>query len=249
MLLLNNKPFNTLDNYLDIDHFLSLKDEFFFMYAKNLHHTKASWNAAGIPMDCNWKYLTEKPLLYTTYHNIALKDPSVKEKLDYFNNTGDKDGLAKFLQLKYGAFSPYRILHLSTKDEPLHDFVEKPIREWIDTLPFDKINLVSIFCNEHHCPLKYHRDYNFDPVNEGDNNPIPSTLQDVIWLRFDLNRHLYLYDFDADGNIIDQCQFEGYSVNFNHYNWHGNTDSFDTATLTVKVEGKFTEDFKKKIYV
>ena len=243
MLLIHDKPFHTLDNYLDIQSFLDLKDSFYYMFCNNLDRTKATWNAAGIPMDCDWPYLSEHKFLYHTMHE-NIDDPHIQ----LFIRDKNRNGLVKYLQLKYGAFNPYTFMHLGDKGRGFYDFVPGMIQEWFKQLPLERLDLVSVLFNEHHIPLKYHRDFNFFPVEEGNKPDVPTVLQDVIWLRFDLSRNLFLYDFDEQGNEIQKVKFEGYSVNFNHYNWHGNTDSYDTCTMTVKVEGKFTQEFRDKIY-
>ena len=235
MLLLKQKPFYTLDNYLDIEHFLSLKDEFYFLFAKNKDRAVSSWNAAGISTDCDWEYLTENPFLYYALHKN--QDPKFTE----FDN---KEQLAVYLQLKYGAFTPYKILHLMdySPQKNIEPWVTGPIQQWLRTLPFDKIDSVSLFYNDHYCPLKYHRDYNFLPYEKG-NQLQPDTLQDLIWFRFDLSREFFLYDINADGSVKHSVAVEGHTATFNHYNWHGNISAYDKASLTVKVEGKFIEGF------
>lgn len=244
MHLIHGKPLHTLDNYLDIEQFLSLKDIFYYMFCSNLDKTKASWNAAGIDIDNDWSYLMDHPFLYHCLHKNK-HDPYIQ----LFQRDNDRPGLCKYLQLKYGAFNPYTFMHLGEKNKGFHSFVPGVIQQWAYSLPYERLDLVSVLFNEHYVPLKYHRDYNFFPYEEGDNRIVPAELQDVIWLRFDLDRDLFLYDFDNMGNEIDKVKFEGYSVNFNHYNWHGNTEPSDVSSMTIKVEGVFKQEFKDKIYV
>jgi hypothetical protein len=243
MLLIHDKPFHTLDNYLDIERFLSLKDEFYYMFCSNLEYSKASWNAAGIDIDSDWVYLMKHPFLYHALHKHK-DDPYIT----LFQRNNNREGLCKYLQLKYNCFNPYTFMHLGEKNKGFHSFVPGMIQQWAYSLPFERLDLVSVLYNEHYVPLKYHRDFNFFPYEEGDNREVPIELQDVIWLRFDLSRDLFLYDFDEEGNELDRVRFEGYSVNFNHYNWHGSIEANDVSTMTVKVEGKFKQEFKDKIY-
>ena len=163
------------------------------------------------------------------------------EQITEFDN---KEQLAVYLQLKYGAFTPYKILHLMdySPQKNIEPWVTGPIQQWLRTLPFDKIDSVSLFYNDHYCPLKYHRDYNFLPYEKG-NQLQPDTLQDLIWFRFDLSREFFLYDINADGSVKHSVAVEGHTATFNHYNWHGNISAYDKASLTVKVEGKFIEGF------
>lgn len=237
MLLLHNQPFHTLDQYLNIDEFLSLKDEFYYLYAKNKERATSVWNAAGIPIDSTWDYITTNHFLYYTLKNSS--DPKITE----FDN---KEQLALYLQLKYGSFNPYRILHLVdyTPNKIMEPWVTDPIRCWASTLPFAKIDSISLFYNDHYCPLKFHRDYNFLPYEKGELDAPPAALQDLIWFRFDLDRHFCIYEINAEGQILETIPVEGYSATFNHYNWHGNTEAYNKASLTVKVEGKFKDDFK-----
>jgi hypothetical protein len=215
---------------------LSLKDEFYFLFAKNKDRAVSSWNAAGISIDCDWPYLTDNPFLYYAFHKN--EDAKFKE----FDN---KEQLAIYLQLKYGAFTPYKILHLTdySPQRNVEPWVTLSIQNWLHTLPFDKIDSVSLFYNDHYCPLKYHRDYNFLPYEKGEQSQ-PETLQDLIWFRFDLDREFLLYDINKEGDIIDSVKVEGHTATFNHYNWHGNISAYDKASLTVKVEGRFSKDFK-----
>lgn len=240
ILLSNGHASHTLDTYLDIDKFLGLQDDFYFLFASNLKRTKDVWNSGGIPINSPWPYLNDNPLLYHTFHKS--NDP----KIGKFEN--DRQGLAKYLQLKYGSFNPYKILHLSEYQQDLQDWVTPAIKDWVKSMPFDSIDMVSFFYNDHYCPLKYHRDYNYFPIETGNKPDVPDTVQDLIWFRFDLEREFNLYDLDLAGHILQVHPVKGYSATFNHYNWHGNTEVYDRASLTIKIEGKFVADFKNKIY-
>jgi hypothetical protein len=240
-LLKNGLVTYSLDKFLDIDNFLSLKDEFYMLFANNYSQTKDVWNAGGIPDTVDWDYLKSTPLPYRIYHGIKDSDPAIAQ-------LKDKTAIAYYLKLKYGCFSPYKILHLNEYLKPLSDWVSTPIKTWIETLPFQKIDLVSFFYNDHSCPLKYHRDYNYFPIEQGYEETMPETVEDLIWFRFDLTRGFNFYEIDESGNILQVHPVSGYASTFNHYNWHGNTEAHDYSSLTVKVEGKFTEEFKKKIY-
>ena len=139
-------------------------------------------------------------------------------------------------------------MHLNDFQKDLHDWVDDPIKSWVHSLPFERFDVVSLFLSDHYVPLKYHRDYNFFPYEKGDVRETPKTLQDIIWFRFDKNRAFNFYELDDAGNVIKEYNVEGYSSTFNHFNWHGNVSSHDTATVTIKIEGKFTDEFRKQIY-
>jgi hypothetical protein len=52
---------------------------------------------------------------------------------------------------------------------------------------------------------------------------------------------------EKTGTIKEQVPVQGYSVFFNHHNWHGSFDNYPNSSITVKVEGKFTDEFRKQI--
>jgi hypothetical protein len=69
----------------------------------------------------------------------------------------------------------------------------------------------------------------------------------MLWVRFDLDRPFYL--IDINGDEVKQTAVEGYSAFYNHHNWHGNFTGIPFSSLTMKIEGAFTQEFRKKIGV
>lgn len=233
MLLVKEKNFINLDTYLDINHFLSLEDDFYRLFSDNQSQASSTWTSGSIGQDNAWTYLNSNRTLY--YYSRE-KEPQNKTYTEEF---------AKFLQLKYNAFNPYKILHLYSGK--FREFVPESIQKWVEQLPFDQVATVSLFYNERYVPLGYHRDFNYWPVEDGDDQTVPNECTDLIWFRFNTDRRFYLYDIDIDGNITNAVPVTGHSVYFNHYNWHGCTDPSEKTSLTIKVEGKFKRDFHDSI--
>ena len=124
----------------------------------------------------------------------------------------------------------------------------KEIIDFAESLPFDKLGVVTVFYNEHFVPLGYHRDVNLFPIERKEKNVSYKHRQELIWLRFDLDRPFYLFDIDTEnGEVIESVPVEGYSAFFNHHNWHGNFNSHSESSITIKFEGKFTDKFRKLI--
>ena len=241
MLLLGSKVFHTMDQYVDIEKFLSLEDKWYEFFGRNFAYATNAWSASGIPIDCDWPYLMNEPGLYFARH-AALR--AGDENIDKFKSANNNEGLCRYLQLKYGAFNPYKKFALVDSSAEYYPFVEDWIKEWVSSLPFTSVNIVSALFTDHHVKIKYHRDYNWWPHEQGDNREVPEKLPDFIWFRFDLNRPLKLYDIDSKGNITDEVSIQGYSATFNHFNWHGNMDGNDRASLTLKIQGEFTPEIK-----
>jgi len=245
MLKIHGRDFISFDDLIDIDSFLGLRDQFYAFFAENSDRCKSFWNSAGVPLGNDWPYLQDTPVAYTLWHNIlASGDAAEIARIKSFT---DREKLIRYLQLKWGAFSPYKLLHFS---ESSNRDVAMPgeLKTWVYSLPFAKIELVSFFFTDHYCPLKYHRDFNYFPVEHGDRPEIPDSQHDFIWLRWDKRKSFCLFDIADDGTVNEMIPVEGYSAAFNHYNWHGSTDILDRATLSMKVEGAFTDEFKKIAY-
>jgi hypothetical protein len=59
-----------------------------------------------------------------------------------------------------------------------------------------------------------------------------------------------LFDLDEKtGEVLQTVPVEGYSAFFNHHNWHGNFVGHPNSSITVKVEGRFTPEFRELIGV
>lgn len=240
LLLPNNKVTYTLDPFIDIERFLSLETNFYHLFASNVEKANDTWNSASINEECEWS-LPMNRLLYYVYHKMKDIDPNIKE-LEH-----NRAKLAFYLKLKYNCYSPYKALQLYEFKTRVFDWVSEPIKEWVKDLPFEELDMITLLYIEHGCPAKFHRDFNSFPIEMGDNRE-PGEIRNVLWMRFDLNRVFNFYDFDKDGNKLATYPVEGYSATFNHFNWHGNEVASETAYLTLKVEGKFTDEFYNKIY-
>jgi hypothetical protein len=235
MLLVNSKPFINLDSYLDISKLLSHETDFYKLYSKNIRLSKSTWSAGSIPFDNTWEYVQQHRTPYYHLHN---------EQFDF--DYTDREELATFLELKFNSFNPYKHLHLLERPNEFREFVNEfpQIVDFFKSLPFDSLDHITLFYNSRYMPQGYHRDYNYFPVEEGEQAQ-PETVQDLIWFRFRLDRPFYLYELDDKGNVIEEIPVEGHSVFFNEYNWHGNVHSTDRTSLTIKIEGKFKQEFRE----
>lgn len=273
---INGKNFITLDNHIDIKTFLELKSEWEFLFASNLNSIKtAVWNAAGHDPEDLKKYsqiFRENDFVYFSYQRAnedRLTDYRLNQHLLHFENSNDKRGLARYLKLRYNSFDPYFALNIrkNTGSHYSADSIKLSENDWdryyswqpymdkfpqiikfIENLPLEKIGNVVIHYSEHYVPLGYHRDYNYFPIENGNRPNSYPHREEFIWLRFDLDRPFYILEIDKENStVVKKIKVEGYSAFFNDHQWHGSFDHYPLANLTVKVEGKFTEELRKSI--
>lgn len=276
MLSINGKPYINLDKYLNIEKMLSLKNEWEFLLASHSDAIRTGvWNAGGHSPEDYYSAPAihrEKGLLYYVYRQAnedRKTDTDLDKHLKHFEDKNDLHGLSRYLKLRYDAFDPYNVLNVRkttgpyyaadsytfTDDDWKNYYWEDYMKDFpnlknfiLEELPLDRIGVVTVFFNEHYVPQSFHRDYNYFPYEFGNKPDTFPHRQELIWMRFDLNRPFYLFDMDIEkGEIKEQIPVEGYSAFFNHHNWHGSFDNFPGTSVTVKVEGRFTDEFRKQL--
>lgn len=278
MLTLNGQPYITLDKYLDIPKFLNLRNDFEFLVSNSWEHIRTGvWNAGGHSPEDYYnapEIFREKGLLYYVYRQ-ANEDRKTDEKLDqhlsHFEKKDDLHGLSRYLKLRYEAYDPYNILNIRKTYGPYYaadsyvftaedwekyyweDYMDDypAIKDFIvNDLPFDEIGVVTLFYNEHFVIQNFHRDFNYFPYEKGNKPETFPHRQELIWLRFDLDRPFSVFELDIEnGKVIKEYPVRGYSAFFNHHNWHGCFKGSPYTSITLKVEGKFTDEFRKQIGV
>lgn len=275
MFKIKNRSYICLDQFIDIDKHLSLRHQWEFITASKIGESKTGvWNCGGhdpAVVFNNPEIFKERNILYYSLLQ-ANKDRKTDHELDkhlsYFEDTNDKVGLGRYLKVRYKSFDPYNILQLRTSDKSLHaadaytftddDWNSYSWKEWAydfpdiikfsEGLPFDRLGVITIFYNEHFVPLGYHRDLSLFPFERNETYENQKHRQELIWMRFDLDRPFYLFDIDsAAGKIKESVPVEGYSAFFNHHNWHGNLNAYGESSITLKFEGKFTDEFRRLI--
>jgi hypothetical protein len=269
MLTINGKPFIILDSYIDIIKIISLKDDFHFLYSSQMNKARTgTFHTGGIDTDNIPSIFREKDSLFVALRRAnqeRLQDEDLDKKLKHFENNQDNSGMVRYLKLRYRAYDPYNIMQIRSTDLNLSssDALTLTDQEWdsfnwmegtdhkivevLESLPFEKLGTITLFMNEHDIPLGYHRDFNFLPENKGNTRETFPHKQETIWIRFDLDRPFYL--MDINGNKVEQTEVQGYAAFYNHHNWHGNFTGIPFSSLTMKIEGAFTEKFRKTIGV
>jgi len=109
------------------------------------------------------------------------------------------------------------------------------LKLWLDDLigtVFESYGRILFFIHEHDCELLLHRDgVTYYPHKN-----------EFIWFNPTNNKKFYV--FDEVENV--RHDVESPAVFFNDLDMHGG-DSTNSMTWSLRIDGKFTEDFKKKI--
>lgn len=252
------KPFLPLDQYIDIDTFLTFKSQIAYLYASNDEHAISSWVAGGYDTAKDWEHINgNKKLLYHTYYeDIPLASAEIQKHVANLaiNSPYEKGAkLATYFALMFGT-TPIDVLHLTTGDHDgmrWLDFVTDEyadFKKWVAKLPFTNITNVDVFFKRADYSPGIHRDYNLFPYMDGPQS-IPEVLdRNLLLVRWNLGDGFCMYDIDEDKNIKGEYDTAGcYSLTFDDRNYHGKFNDSLPVWFYVKVEGEFTPEFKKLV--
>lgn len=257
LLTLADKPFLPLDNYIDVEKFLSFKSKIAYMYASNIDKSISSWVAGNYNTGKDWEYFSngKKSLYHTYYEDIPNESPEIQEhvkrlELDSPYDKGNK--LATYMALMYGT-TPITVLHLTSGNDKLQwlDFVTdeyNDFKEWVENLPFTEIVNVDVFFKPADVAPSIHIDYNLFPYMNGP-EPLPEKLdRNLLLIRFVPSDGFCIYDIDENKNVLGEYDTAGcYSMTFDDRNFHGKLNDHLPVWFYVKVEGTFTLEFKKQL--
>lgn len=110
-------------------------------------------------------------------------------------------------------------------------------KAWVESLKgpvFEKIGRLAVLIRRPNAPNNYHRDC--DRADE-----CYPHRQEFAWINWDPEQTMYI--MDDDKNLHKAKSMSGF---FNHQNWHGSHESLPYWNFGLKIEGIFTEDFRKK---
>ncbi len=114
----------------------------------------------------------------------------------------------------------------------------KPFIEWVQNIKvFSTLGRVSIIIGRPGVPVFYHRD-----SGEYDESFTSHPhRQEFIWVRLSEDKRIFILDSDLTPHRISSK-----AAFFNHHNWHGSHESYPKWTFSCKIEGIFSEAFRRK---
>jgi len=233
---IKNKPFIDAAPYLPMDELQSLEKEICLGIARS--KINAGIYGPGIRNEERYKSTINLIQQYMSSENrsdldgMTLDQMSVFFKLYegmysassvvYIRDFKDKKSLATYMK-KAQADSTYY-----TDNAKFFPGVVK----WLERLPFKEIGRVIFFIHEHDCNLLIHRD---GPKYIPHQN-------EFLWLNPCQKKSFFIYNEDTD----ERHYVDTPAAFFNDLDEHGG-DPNPEMTWSLRVDGKFTEKFKKQL--
>jgi hypothetical protein len=247
---INSQPYINLDSYIDLEGFKKLhykicKGLVLAQYKKEGNMVKPGGCKAGMEQGI-------KPLFQALeeYHALP-EDHDLRVLGREIGEYSNRDQFMLFLKLSMGAYDPYQFVFLKTEDGGWESrFDEKAwtpdatlfpeLKIWLESLVgtvFEHLGRIIFFKAEHDCLMPLHRDLILP--NEHD---YFDHRHEFIHLRTSLDKPFYIWDPETDTKILT----ESHATFFNDQDWHagGRTNK---QTYSLRVDGPFTEDFRKKL--
>lgn len=236
---ITGKPYIDLTDYIDTDPLVNLHKDICYGLAQST--SNVTIYGVGLGNVRNKKSFLELAKAY--------KDSPNEDDRKIFSSL-DWNQRADFFKLYEGMYNASRVITLRDMppDKRIKNYFLKgyaehtewtsnavyfpKLIEWIQSLPFKEIGRIIFFMNEHDCSLQLHRDApKYFPHNE-----------EFIWFNPSGKKKFYIFDEDKNEKIFVDSK----AAFFNSLDWHGG-DAIPTLEYSLRVDGKFTDDFKKQI--
>jgi|SRR5688572_34266 len=104
--------------------------------------------------------------------------------------------------------------------------------DFIDTLPFESVGRILLIYDEGGTPVPAHRDHESTDI-----------CHEFIWFRTNKDKPFYLLDHLSG----EKKYVEGFSAWFDTVNQYHGSDAADGLTFSVRVDGRFNEEFRRRI--
>jgi hypothetical protein len=106
------------------------------------------------------------------------------------------------------------------------------LMDFIETLPFKSTGRILIMYDDVARPVPAHRDHTST-----------ETCHEFIWFRTNLNKPFYMFNHQRN----EKKYVESYSAWFDTVNQFHGTDAGEGLTFSIRVDGIFSDEFRKRI--
>jgi len=254
---INNKTYFDMEQYLDMAEFEKLQPEIIRGFAEAREFAKeGTWMKPGFTFDDMSYKLNWKPIYQAMDEFMALPkdDPIYQGGIDLFkdfNNYKQRNKFTRYLKMAMGAYDPY--IYYFLWEEGSWDDRTGPrklteeaayfpnVVKWVEQLQgtvFEHIGRVIFFHCEHDGIPFEHRD--LDAKNGID--VIKPHRNEFIHIRPNTKKAFYLWDPEAKNKTYLNTR----AAWWNDQDWHGGEKIMEQS-YGLRIDGKFTEEFRKKL--
>ncbi|MEY4334707.1 MAG: hypothetical protein RLZZ196_3457 [Bacteroidota bacterium] len=257
---INGQPYINMEPHLDMETFDKFQPEIYKGFAVAREHAKeGTWMAPGFTFDDMSYVHNWKPIYKAMEEFLALPEdnPIKKEGMKLmpkdFKNFQERNLFTRYLKMAMGAYDPYIYYYLweegNWDDRPgerqltPESYHFPSVVEWVLKLKgsvFEHIGRVIFFHCEHDGIPFEHRDLD---AKNGVNVVVPHR-NEFIHIRPDTRNQFYLWDPEKKMKYGINCR----AAWWNDTDWHGGNRVM-AQTYGLRIDGKFTEEFRKKIGV
>ena len=257
---INNKPYFDMSQYLDMDKFDQLQPEILTGFALAREYAKeGTWMAPGFTFDdmsyrVSWKPIYEAMQEFMSLPNTdPIKQAGMLLMPKDFKNFQERNVFTRYLKMAMGAYDPYIYYYLweegSWDDRTAHRKLTPEAQhfpnvvKWVESLVgpvFQDIGRVIFFhCEADGIPFE-HRDLD---AKNGMNQTFPHR-NEFIHIRPNTKKAFYLWDPE----LKNKTYLNTRAAWWNDQDWHGG-ESIIEQSYGLRIDGKFTEEFRKKLGV
>ena len=256
---INNNLYFDMEPYLDMKGFDALQPEIYRGFAQARTFAKeGTWMEPGYSFDKMSYTINWKPIYKAMQEFMALPDSDpvkiegMKIYPTNFSDYAQRNVFTRFLKMAMGAYDPYIYYFLWEEGDWNDRPGERKITEeskyfpgvvdWVLKLKqdgiFEHIGRVIFFHCEHDGIPFEHRDLD---AKNGIDVVVPHR-NEFIHIRPDTRNQFYIWDPDTKmkHGINTRAAW------WNDVDWHGGNKVM-AQTYSLRIDGKFTEDFRKKL--
>jgi len=254
-------PYINMEEHLDMASFDKLQPEIYRGFADAREYAKeGTWMKPGFSFDKASYKINWKPIYKAIEEFLALPDddPIKLGGIDLYRDFNDfrvRNRFTRYVKMAMGAYDPYIYYFLSDQGNwndrtsirpPTAEAAFFPgLVQWVEDLKtsgvFEYIGRVILFHVESDGVPFEHRD--LDAKNGVFDNDLYSPHRnEFIHLRPNTKKSFYLWDPDTQNKIHLNTK----AAWWNDQDWHGG-DAIKEQSYSLRIDGKFTEEFRKKL--
>lgn len=258
ILGINNNPYFDMESYVDMSEFDRLQPEIIRGFAEAREFAKeGTWMKPGFTFEQmsykhNWKPIYQAMEEFMELHK---DDPIYQGGIDLFKdftNYKQRNKFTRYLKMAMGAYDPYIYYFLweegswddrtaprkLTEEAQYFPGTVKWVEDMITNNIFEHIGRVIFFhCEADGIPFE-HRDLD---AKNGVNNHGPHR-NEFIHIRPNTKKAFYIWDPENKNKVYLNTRAAWWNDN----DWHGGEKIMEQS-YSLRIDGKFTDDFRKKL--